>query len=380
MAGEAENRLGGRVRVAQGFSMLELLASVTIITLLMSAVFAFMYQAQKRFQGNVVITESNQSARAALELITQEIGQAGFNPQFSPHKTCNQVVQAWADPQWIKLSDITGINPGDWLQVDTGTNNEIVQVWATSAGGGTPANPAASAGPPAYNPPSPATTAPWIEAVFEMNHNGSATPFPVISYKMPYPSGIIAPPALPAAQVPFDHVLEFFGDINNDGVIRYVVYSLAPTTSPATTVSVNGNTYTLYNLRRSITPVTFTAGAVNNPSSPLVQNVLYQDINATYAAPATPLGPTGQPIFSYPNTVVVGVVPNQVTVVGTILVTLSVAINPRSLESGRIEWYTMATQIRPLNLSAAVAVNQAGGAHYMVKLPPGLPMTYPTGY
>jgi hypothetical protein len=40
----------------------------------------------------------------------------------------------------------------------------------------------------------------------------------------------------------------------------------------------------------------------------------------------------------------------------------------------------MATQLRPLNLSAAVAINMAGGARYMVKLPPGLPMTYPTGY
>jgi hypothetical protein len=111
---------------------------------------------------------------------------------------------------------------------------------------------------------------------------------------------------------------------------------------------------------------------VNNPSSPLVQNVLYDATNAR--------GPTGQPIFAYPNTVVVGVVPNQITVVGTIVVTLSVAVNPRSLESGRVEWYTMATQIRPLNLSAAVAINQAGGAGYMVKLPAGLPMTYPSGY
>jgi hypothetical protein len=118
--------------------------------------------------------------------------------------------------------------------------------------------------------------------------------------------------------------------------------------------------------------VTFTAGAANDLSSPLVQNVLYDTTNAR--------GPTGQPIFGYPTTVLVGVVPNQVTVVGTIVVTLSVAVNPRSLETSRIEWYTMATQIRPLNLTAAVAINQAGGAKYIVKLPSGLPMTYPTGY
>jgi prepilin-type N-terminal cleavage/methylation domain-containing protein len=355
MAFGAENHLGGRVRVAQGFSMIELLASVTIITLLMSAVFAFMFQAQKRFQGNVVVTESNQSARAALEVTTQEIGQAGYNPQYYPHKTSTAGITANADPQCLTLNNINQISLGDWLQVDTGANSETVQVVGVTG------KPPTSPYVPFCGTPGPNQ----IYGVFQMTHN--TTPFPVISYKMPYPAGI-----LQGTGTSDDRTLEFFGDINNDGVVRYVVYSLTPTTSPATTVSIGGATYTLYNLRRSITPVTFTAGAVNSPSSPLVQNVLYDMTNAR--------GPTGQPIFSYPNTVLVGVVPNQVTVVGTIVVTLSVAVNPRSLESGRIEWYTMATQIRPLNLTAAVAINQAGGAKYMVKLAPGLPMTYPTNY
>ena len=359
MAFGAEIRLGSRARGAQGFSMIEMLASVAIITLLMSAVFAFMYQAQRRFQGNIVITESNQSARAALELVTQEIGQAGYNPQFYPHKTSTAVITANADPQCLTLNDISHISPGDWLQIDTGVNNEIVQVLGIT--GNPPPN------PPYITVVCTSAGANQIYGVFEMNHNGSAAAFPVISYKMPYPAGI-----LQGTGTSSDQTLEFFGDINNDGVIRYVVYSLTPTTSPATTVSIDGATYTLYTLRRSITPVTFIAGAVNSPSSPLVQNVLYDTTNAR--------GPTGQPIFGYPTTMLVGVVPNQVTVVGTIVVTLSVAVNPRSLETSRVEWYTMATQIRPLNLTAAVAINQAGGAKYIVKLPSGLPMTYPTGY
>ena len=359
MAFGAEIRRPGRARLAQGFSLLEMLASVVIITLLMSAVFTFTYQMQKRFQGNAVKTESNQAARAALELVTQEIGQAGYNAHYYPHKTSSANITANADPQCLTLNNIDGINVGDWLQIDTGVNNEIVQ--AVGVTGKLPPN------PPYTTVVCTSAGANQIYAVLQMTHNGSGTPFPVISYKMPYPAGI-----LQGTGTSSDQTLEFFGDINNDGVIRYVVYSLTPTTSPATTVSVGGATYTLYNLRRSITPVTFTAGAVNDPSSPLVQNVLYDVANAR--------GPTGQPIFGYPTTIVVGVVPNQVTVVGTIVVTLSVAVNPRSLESLRVEWYTMATQLRPLNLSAAVAINMVGGARYMVKLPPGLPMTYPTGY
>jgi hypothetical protein len=91
-------------------------------------------------------------------------------------------------------------------------------------------------------------------------------------------------------------------------------------------------------------------------------------------------GPTGLPIFGYPSQVVVGVVPNQVTVVGTIVITLCVAVNPRSLETNRVSWYTMATQIRPLNLTAAVNVNNSGGGKLLPLNPPTLPMTVPAGY
>ena len=76
-----------RAGIYSGFSLVELMASVTIITLMMSAVITFMLQAQKRFQGNQVESESNQSVRAAMELMTQEIGQAGYNPDFNPNKT-----------------------------------------------------------------------------------------------------------------------------------------------------------------------------------------------------------------------------------------------------------------------------------------------------
>ena len=120
---------------ASGFSLLEMLASVTIITLLMSAVFTFMFQAQKRFQGNVVTSESNQSARAALEVLTQEIGQAGYNPNFSPNKTCSTAINATYATQCVTLNDTTGINPGDWLSVDTGPGNEIVMVTGNTANG-----------------------------------------------------------------------------------------------------------------------------------------------------------------------------------------------------------------------------------------------------
>ncbi len=372
-------KLKARVRPqessARGFSLLEMLISVALITLLMSAVFSFLAQTQKRFQGNAVTSESNQSARAALELMTQEIGQAGLNPVFNQNQNktlsgaslnVNTQVLASAAAQSATLNDICQIFPGDWVEVDSGANFELAEVTATSPASGS-------------NCAYPAQVTGTITAVFEQDHcqtgalgctaaepPSSPWPPPVFSDKQPYPSGI-----LQGAGTSDDKTLEFFGDINADGVLNYVVYSLyAPAGTP--TISVNGTTYTLYTLYRSITPVSFASGTQNSPASSLVANVLYNAANKQ--------GPTGQPIFAYPVTVTVGVVPNIMTVVGTVAVNLSVAVNPQSMETGTPTWYTLATQIRPLNLAGAIAVNNAGGGKLLPRLPPGLPMTSPGNY
>ena len=342
---------------AAGFSLVELLVSVAIIVFLISAVFPFLFQSQKKYQDNQVESEANQSVRAALEVISQEIGQAGFNPNFMAAKTSSAVVPVDPNPQCLTLSNINEINPGDWLSVDTGPNHELVQVLSTSNVSGTPCS-----------------SSNQIQAIFLMSHDGSTTPFPIISYKMPYGSGI-----LQTTGTSNDQRLEFFGDINQDGVIRYMVYSLSPA-SPATSVSINGTTYTLYNLYRSVTTVPFTnlpapsiyTPPANNVASPLVNNVLYNT--------ASQSGPTGEPIFAYPDQVVIGVIPNQIIVVGTVVVTISVAVSPKSLESSQPQWFTMATQIRPLDLQAAITVNNTGGATYLPPIPKSLPMTFPSNY
>ncbi len=399
-----------------GFSMGELLVSVMIITLLMSAVFAFIFQTQKRFQSNVVISESNQSARAAMEILTQEIGQAGRNPNFLANRTSPNATVASGASQCITLNDISRINPGDWMSVDTGIDQELTQVSATSKTP-VPAGFSCAAPVPRSCPCDP--TLPQVRVILQLPHGvtalnptGTPLPFPVMSFKFAYPTGILtaSPPGTvngmtnpnpigtPCTPTPpagvacpttsNDNTLEFYGDINDDAVVNYVVYSLSPTTTPATTVCIPtvapacaggppAFNYTLYNLYRSITPVRFPAGVaqtINRPASALVQNVLY-NMNA-----APPQGPTGAPIFGYPQTYTVGINPNAISVIGTIAVTLSVAVNPRSLESGIIEWYTMSTQIRPLNLAAAVAVNQAGGQSYMARAPLDLPMQNPVNY
>ncbi len=352
-----------RTDSAGGFSLLETLVAVAIIVLLMSAVFPFLAESEKRFQGNEASSEASESARAAMEVMTQEIGQAGFNPSPSTNTTLAQAVAPSGTPQCVTLNSITGINPGDWLAVDSGPNYEMVQVLSTSNS----------------NVYLPACSGPnQIQARFLMCHGTSCTPpspspVPVISYNLPYGSGILA-----ATGTSNDQRLEFFGDINQDGEVDYVVYSLNPA-SPPRSVTVNGTVYTLYNMYRSVTPVQFTTLPVpsgytppaNNPASLFVPNVLYNAANKA--------GPTGQPIFAY-STQTIAFIPTAVTAVGTIVVTLCVAISPESLETNVVQWFSLATQIRPLNINEAIAVNNAGGTPYLPPLPASLPLTFPTNY
>lgn len=258
-----------------GFSLVELLISVLIVAVLMGAVFTFMGQSQKRYQGNSVLTDSNQSARAALEVMAQEIGQAGYNPNSNP---------------------------------------------STS---------------------------------------------PLRTYNMPYPNGILYDGA---SDMSTDSTLEFYGDINNDGTVQYVVYSLhAP--AGASTVTINGTVYTLYTLYRSMTPA---SNSSNNSAYPMVQSVLYNT--------SLKQGPSGMPLFSYPSNTTILLVPSSATVVGTVVISLCIAVNPESLETGVVQWYNMGTQIRPVNLAAAEAVYNAGGGVDLASPALAAPLANPSSY
>jgi len=376
-------------REPTGFSLVELMASVLIIGIVLGGVFTLLYNTQDKYQNNDVVSQSNQGARGAFAVMTQEIEQAGLNPQFTTGRTSSDAVTPDATAHCITLNDASSINAGDWVAVDTGAYYEEVRVLATSSA--------------ALSGQTTCGSANQIKALFEQCHNNTTDssnacyvppstgrpatlpwPYPVSSYKFPYPGGVVynqtASYGGSNISLSNDHILALlYGDTDNSGNVWYVVYSLYnPTTSAPQSwpININGTqtTFYVYTLYRSITQVTFATGQTVTHAYPLVDNVLCTDITQ-----ANPHGPTGQPIFGYPSTVQVVLDPGTISVVGTVVINLSVMVNPKSLQNtGTVQWYTMSSQMRPLNLWSAVTANQIGGGQYLPPTPAGLPMAFPS--
>ena len=367
-------RQGARA-TSVGFTLIEALVSVAIIGVVMGPIFFFLLQVQKHFQANTVVSESNQGARAAMASVAQEIGQAGFNPQFTASTTSSAAITASPTGQCVTLGTTNGINPGDYLSVDSGSEFEQVKVLATHTA--------------ALSGYSVCGTANQIRAVFLQCHNnssggcpagGSSGAYGFMSDKFPFPSGMLQGQSLTfngsTISISNDHILAmYYGNQDNSGTLYYVVYSLYnPASSGSlTTLTINGGSYNLYTLWRSIDTVNYATGQTASHAYPLVNNVLYQDITGS-----NPVGPTGKNLFTY-NTLPVTVVPNIISVVGTVGIDVTVAVNPESLEAqGVVQYYTMSSQIRPVNLWAAVSINQTGGSTFLPPMPVGLPMAFPT--
>ena len=203
-----------------GFSMLEVLISVLIMTVVSGSAF----YAANYFQKNAVATQlrmdMHSSMRAALELMTQEIGQAGllsFNA-----KTTSAAITANLAAQTVALSSTADIFVGEKLLVDVDILQEIVAVTNKTS-----------------------TT---ISAIFTKNHASGVT----VNAIGAFPQGILwsSGGTLSTATR-----LEVVGDLLGDGSLVYVQYNCD--TAAGT-------------LSRSVTSV---SAAGISASVPLVQNL-----------------------------------------------------------------------------------------------------------
>ncbi|MBI1940758.1 MAG: prepilin-type N-terminal cleavage/methylation domain-containing protein, partial [Acidobacteria bacterium] len=214
------NRFRRRTFDQQGFTLLELLVSVSIVTLLMAIVFQFMDINQKRYRGQQLMAEVTQGGRSAFEVMTQEINQAGYNPPFRVNKTVGGSSITNPGTGLLAFPIAAGTSPatktifyGTRLVIGnncTGSpsvcNQEEVQVnYDTTYG----------------------TTAMTTTSVPLVIANPHSPGEPIFTRNFPYPSGIlynnyIAGTGLGIA----DNILRFFGDIMDTGDLYYGEYRL----------------------------------------------------------------------------------------------------------------------------------------------------------
>lgn len=72
--------MNSRKKIMRGFSLIEMLVSVAVFTVVMSAVFGLLISSQQRYQNDSALLDTFQSARQAMELMARDIQFAGFPP------------------------------------------------------------------------------------------------------------------------------------------------------------------------------------------------------------------------------------------------------------------------------------------------------------
>jgi prepilin-type N-terminal cleavage/methylation domain-containing protein len=199
----AERSLGLRSCPAKcaGFSLLELLVSITVLVVISGGVLSVIGFYQKSFGRTEIRSDMYENVRGVAELMEQEIGQAGLVSL--PASTLTSAVAPSVLAQTVNVSSTTSMFVGEQLLVDAGNSEELVTVTALTA-----------------------TT---IKAIFAKAHTIVPTTPPITALGV-FASGIVPPLTADGSTA---NVLNIFGDINADGSLVYVRYTCTPGTSAA---------------------------------------------------------------------------------------------------------------------------------------------------
>ncbi len=226
-----------------GFSLLEMMISILILLIVSGTAFQALSYYQKNYLSTQIRVDMHSSVRAAIELLSQEIGQAGLLT-FKP-RTLNADITGGSSPQSVALSDLSDIFAQEKLLIDAGDLQELVTVTAVNAS--------------------------TITGIFSKNHASGA---PVTAAGV-FPHGILTDTDGPQ--------LQLFGDLYGDGTLVFAQYDCNFATGT---------------FSRSVTPV---SAASINPSQVLVSNVTQ---NPPEAGP--PALPMGLPCFRFTKKIISG--------------------------------------------------------------------------
>jgi hypothetical protein len=282
---------------------------MSILLIVSGTVVSAMLQMTK-VEGSVTNqTEMHSSVRNATELLAQEVGQAGRVAVPQPITLAGNVLApaGAAAPATVAVSSATSLFVGEKIVVDTGGNRETVTLTAVNPGANT------------------------ITAAFNLAH---ATTVPVLVAGS-FVSGIV-PPSFASGSTATK--LKLYGDINGDGILRYVEYTCDAAT---------GNFY------RNVVPLTAGAKPPLDPSMILINNILPN--------------PGGTPCFSYQEKVVQNSPINAVVNVGITLTVQTQYPDPQSHQF--VKESKALLNVAPRNIFYGWQMGNAGLTDHMQPMP-----------
>ena len=216
MQSQPNRRLRPQTAQEEGFSLLEMLVSVAIITVLMAIVFQFLNVNQQRYRSQQLMGEVTQGGRSAFEVMTQELNQAGYNPPLSAQNTvvtCNLISGS------LKYLEMSGGSTPVTKRMFYGSR---VVIGNNCAGANCNQEEVVVNFDPTYgNSPITATKVPVVVV------NPHAAGEPVFTRTFPYAQGILYDNRTTGTAMAIaDNKLRFFGDIMDTGDLYYGEYRL----------------------------------------------------------------------------------------------------------------------------------------------------------
>jgi len=174
-----------------GFSVMEMLVSISILVVISGIVMTAMSQMLKN-QGTVMNrSETHANVRAATEFLQQEIGQAG-RVALPAAVTLNAAVSAGTNS--VAVTSVNSMFVGEQLLIDGGNTQETVTVTAINTATNT------------------------ITAAFGIAHASGA----IVQAHGAFISGIVPTTTTHGSTA---SVLKLYGDLNDDGNLYYVEYT-----------------------------------------------------------------------------------------------------------------------------------------------------------
>ena len=334
-----------RVPASPGFSLIEVLISVAIITVLMSAVFQFMRFNQQRYRGDQLLAERNQGARSALELMTQELQQAGHNPNLNVNRSLTAAVTPAGGIVNISVNDTTGIFYGNLVEIGSSAadpNREILTVQGDATHTIT------------------ATTFPAIPTL--PHASGQA----VFTRSLPFPNGILySASAVGTGQSVAVNRVQFFGDIDGNGTLHYGEYKLVDTgktSSLKCTTATGPQDCHLMEMSRFMTNILnpnipANKGASGDSFSPLADNILaYPDAAGVFR------NPDQKPILQLNYDTFGNITYGFTTYVRSVDVDLTLQTVDKDPEVNEFRIIRMKSHMVPTNINYAWGITLLGGS------------------